>query len=636
MEFQYGHSKFECKSVDEEKRMIEGIATTPTPDRYADIVEPEGMKFSLPMPLLNQHRSSEPIGNVIEAKVTKDGIRIKAQIAPAGILGYVDQAWAQIKSGLVRGLSIGFRGLEESYMKDTGGYRYTSSEWLELSAVTIPANADCNITAIKSADALMLAAIGHEAKRKSTVNPPGVAGKSRDKNMKKSIAEQIRDFEAQRAASTARMLAITEKAGEDGRTFTAEETEEFETLEAEVKQIDAHIPRLKALETQMVSRAITVVVPTDADPAAAGAALRANTPHSPITVTRNLPKGIGMARMLICLHKAGGNRMHAAELAAKDCKDTPEVEMVLKTEVPIGTTVGTTWASPLMPQSAVLYGEFLDLLRPATVLGRIPGVRYVPFNVIVPAQTGGGTFGWVGETQAKPVSSMAFTTVTLPFNKIAGIVPMSKELLRFSDPSAEILITNSLVKDAAQFIDTQLFDPTVHLSTGVQPASFTDQVVPKVASGTTATAFRADLQTQIKVYIANNDDPREIGILMSATTALSLSLIRNALGQKEFPDLTINGGSVEGFPVIVSEAISNRIIFVKATDLIVADGGVEIDMSQEASLVMDTAPQSSPLTTTLVSLFQRNLVAIRVEKLITWKKGRTHTCQYISSAVYTG
>ncbi len=631
---QRAYSMLTVKAMDDEKRIIEGIATTPTPDRYADVVEPKGMVFKLPLPLLWQHNTRQPIGQVTDAKVSEDGIKIKAQIAKGTDLPvYVHEAWSLIKAGLVPGLSIGFRGIEESYNRDTGGYHYIQSEWIELSAVTIPANAEATITAIKSADALLLAASGREAKRPVTVHSPAAVGSDvRGKTVKVPIAKQIQDLEAKRAAHDARMLAITEKAGDENRTFEADEKEEYDTLEAEVAEIDEHLPRLRKLEKQLVSRAQAPEAEERLpDPIAGNGKLPA---HAPVQVSRNMPKGIGMARYIICMHEARGVKQIAAQIAAVHCKDTPEVELLLKSEVAVGTTVGTTWALPLMPPAAVLYSEFLDLLRPATILGRLPGIRYVPFNVVVPAQTGGGTFGWVGEAQAKPVSAMAFTTVTLPFNKVAGIVPMSKELLRFSEPSAEILVTNSLVKDAAQFIDTQLLDPAVHLSTGVNPASLTDQVVPKAPSGTTAAAFRADLKTQIGVYITASDDPREIYILMSATEALALSLLRNSLGVQEFPNISINGGSIEGFPVIVSEAVSTRIVFVKNSDILVADGGVEIDMSQEASLVMDTAPQSSPLATSLVSLYQRNMVAIRVEKLITWKKGRSHTVQYINSVNY--
>jgi len=75
------YSLLEIKELDDEERVITGIASTPTPDRMADIVVPEGAQFALPIPLLWQHRSDQPIGQVIEAKITKAGIEIVAKIA---------------------------------------------------------------------------------------------------------------------------------------------------------------------------------------------------------------------------------------------------------------------------------------------------------------------------------------------------------------------------------------------------------------------------------------------------------------------------------------------------------------------------------------------------------------------------
>jgi len=158
----------DIKAMDDEERTIEGIATTPITDRMEDIIEPAGAIFRLPMPLLWQHNSREPVGNVIEAKVTKDGIRIKAKFAkvnePASLKERLDTAWGEIKAKLVRGLSIGFSPIEWSDIKGTYGLRYTKWEWLELSAVTIPANSDATITAIKSVD---------QAARRATHGAPG-------------------------------------------------------------------------------------------------------------------------------------------------------------------------------------------------------------------------------------------------------------------------------------------------------------------------------------------------------------------------------------------------------------------------------------------------------------------------------
>jgi HK97 family phage prohead protease len=138
------------KSIDDESRIIKGVASTPSTDRSGDIVEPRGAKFTLPFPLLAQHDHQSPIGEVYSAMVTDQGIEIEARIAKNSDLDYVEKTWKQIKSGLVRGLSIGFRGLEVERMKK--GLRFKSYEIIELSAVTIPCNAQASIYAIKNLD----------------------------------------------------------------------------------------------------------------------------------------------------------------------------------------------------------------------------------------------------------------------------------------------------------------------------------------------------------------------------------------------------------------------------------------------------------------------------------------------------
>lgn len=182
------YSALTIRAVNDDARVIEGIASTPTPDRMNDIVEPLGAKFKLPMPLLWQHSHDEPIGHVEFAKPTKNGIPFKARIAkisePGRLKDRVDEAWQSIKEGLVRAVSIGFRALEHSRMED-GGIRFISWEWLELSVVTVPANADASITTIRSIDRRVRAASGNaqEAVRK----PPGVSGQPQPIHCRNSL-----------------------------------------------------------------------------------------------------------------------------------------------------------------------------------------------------------------------------------------------------------------------------------------------------------------------------------------------------------------------------------------------------------------------------------------------------------------
>lgn len=155
------YSQFQFKAAapgSDGKRRFTGIASTPSTDTMGDIVEPRGMEITLPTPLLWQHRSSEPIGWVRAARVSDKGIEVDCEVAeinPADsedLAKEIDKRWAQLKSGLVGALSIGFKPLESARIGDTYAYRYIKSKLLELSTVTIPANSDCSITAIKSAD----------------------------------------------------------------------------------------------------------------------------------------------------------------------------------------------------------------------------------------------------------------------------------------------------------------------------------------------------------------------------------------------------------------------------------------------------------------------------------------------------
>jgi HK97 family phage prohead protease len=173
MKHQKAWSTFVVKTVDEDARVLTGIASTPSVDRTNDIVEPMGAEFALPLPFLWQHDSAQPIGHVTAAKPTASGIPVTIELVkiaePGTLKDRLDEAWQSIKSGLVRGLSIGFAAVEYSF-KDDGGIHFTKWSWLELSAVTIPANADASITSIKAADLSAKAAVrdGLDAYRESS------------------------------------------------------------------------------------------------------------------------------------------------------------------------------------------------------------------------------------------------------------------------------------------------------------------------------------------------------------------------------------------------------------------------------------------------------------------------------------
>jgi hypothetical protein len=81
------------------------------------------------------------------------GLAIVAKVARVGVAGelqaLLDRTWLEIKSGLRRGLSIGFQALASTPLPG-GGLRYDRWRWLETSVVVIPAQAAAGITASRA------------------------------------------------------------------------------------------------------------------------------------------------------------------------------------------------------------------------------------------------------------------------------------------------------------------------------------------------------------------------------------------------------------------------------------------------------------------------------------------------------
>src|SRR5262249_39244152 len=133
---QRAYAVLEVKSIQPEQRIIRGMATTPEPDRMGDVVEPLGVQFTNPLPLLWQHDTKQPIGTALFSEATKDGIKFEAHIAdiaePGKLKDRIDEAWQSIKAGLVRGVSIGFKAIEYAFMKETDGIHFLKTSVLEL------------------------------------------------------------------------------------------------------------------------------------------------------------------------------------------------------------------------------------------------------------------------------------------------------------------------------------------------------------------------------------------------------------------------------------------------------------------------------------------------------------------------
>jgi HK97 family phage major capsid protein len=509
--------------------------------------------------------------------------------------------------------------------------------------VTIPMNAEATIDTVKSIDASQRAALGTGAAASDDNRKPA---RARD-HSEGTAMFGINELQTRRDEVAGRMKELWAGCEQDRKKLSPEEASEFDGLKGELRDLDVSLEDQRAIE-----RASTSATPARGDTQAAGARSRQALPAEPKRKEEPKEKGIAFAQYVRLMYHGKGMPMMALALAERRRGSIdPRVTTMLKAAVEAGSVSGSStaggWGMELVGDETGAVADFAEWLRPQTIIGKfgtggIPALRRVPFRVPLVGMASGMTGYWVGEGKAKPLTKASFARTTLEPLKVAAITAVTKELLADSSPSADTTLRDELAAALIERTDIDFVDPNKVAVSGISPASITYGVTPVTASGTgDAADIRADVRAVMANYIAANNPPTRGVWIMSATSALSLSMMQNALGQAEFPGLTMNGGTFAGLPVIVSEHVpgstaGHLIVLVNASDIYYNDdGGVQVDTSEHASLEMDDAPSHdsvTPTETTLVSMYQTNSVAFRAERRIDWLKRRPTAVQMIENA----
>jgi HK97 family phage major capsid protein len=559
-----------------------------------------------------------PIGSVTFGAATAAGVPFEAEIPTVDETGTLkeqtDLAAHLVAHRLIRHVSLGMIPKAMQPLKD--GVRVVAAQIRELSLVAVPSNLEAAILSIKSASAL------HTAAASGPVNFRRESPPMDTKTL--NIPAAVKESENHRATVTARMTALMTKAAGDGVSLDEAEATEYDDLTADLKRTDEHIGRLKALESVQIAAATPVL-------SAGGTKAAGDLRGGIVRVKPNVPPGTSLTRYAMAMGASRGDFSRAIAIAEKSWNDsTPEVALALKAAMLPGSTTDPAWAGNLV--SKTMRDEFIELLRPATIIGKIPGLRHVPFNTQVALQTLGGVYNWVGQGKAKPVTKLGFGTASLGMSKAAGIITLTEELVRSSSPSAEDACRRDMVAGIAAFLDLQFIDPAVVAVPDTNPASITN------GAGTIAATDSpwADISALIKMFVSANVPLTTAVLVMSEANAFQIGLTRNALGQATYPGLTGSGGTLNGIPVVTSNTANGWVVLINASDILIADdGGVTIDVSREATLQLDSAPMSPPDATTVqINLWQHNLVGLRAERYINWQRARQQSVVYATGADY--
>jgi hypothetical protein len=277
-----------------------------------------------------------------------------------------------------------------------------------------------------------------------------------------------------------------------------------------------------------------------------------------------------------------------------------------------GDLIGSpdSWGSHL--GYAPLSDAFLSSLSNAGCFdAAVPFMRPVPIKTRVPVSAIAASSSIVSEGAAKPVSSLEFDDESLPVLKAASIIVVSVDLVRLGGALADALISAELRKGVVASTDDKFVGDLIAATT------------PVASSG----EFLYDLQTLLTAI--SGDSTSRYFVVMEPANAKRLATAPSVSGPRAYPELTVNGGSVAGVTVVVSDQLSSgQVLAFDATQVAADPGAVVLDASEHANV--DLSGGNSPT----FSLWQKNCRALRAERLFGFKLLRSTAAASLSSAVY--
>ena len=454
-----------------------------------------------------------------------------------------------------------------------------------------------------------------------------------------NIQEQIARLKALRDQKAAAQLAIQEKVAGEGRTKDAAEKEEFSGLTSEIQMIDEELADLEAMQSIQATKAAQVAGDNPISAAKARGALATGGAPA-IHVDKEADekfKGQQFTRLVIAKALARlEDRSPIAIAQERWGKSNPKLVEVLKAAVQGGST--DTWGAELVTINNRYNGDFIEYLYSKTVYDQLP-LRTIPANVQIKGQDGAATAYWVGESKAIPATKADYMNVNMTPLKVAALAVVSNELLKYSDPSAEMLVRDALVQASSQRVD-QTFISTAAAVSGVSPAGILNGVSPISSSGSDIAGLIEDIKALYAPFIAANN-ASGLSFVTTESLGKAISLMQTPLGAFQFPGIGANGGALLGDPVVTGGNVpAGALVLLKPSDIYrIGDTGIEVSISREAYIEQDTVPTGATDTPTAASangtsMFQEESTAIKVVRPINFAKRRASAVQWINNADY--
>lgn len=550
---------FEIRQLpDNESRTVDVTFSSETPverfwgfeilDHSPESVNLERMN-SQSAPLLLNHDPSQQIGVVEHAEIGADR-RGRASVR-FGRSQLAEEIWQDVKDGIRRLISVGYRVSEAKLEKETQQgdyYRVTAWEPIEVSIVAVPADASVGIgrTAEQTNEFTIIRSnpIMEEDKIKTEPETPPVQTSATPAPDESRIrnAEMRRFDEIITIGQTFNLVAEAQRAYREGKSPEQFKSEVLNLLQSR-----------QTIDTRAAS----------------------------LDLGENEKKRYSFSRLLIALvngehEKAGFEFEVSRALAAKLNRNpqgvfVPHELLVGKayTEFNKRDLTAASGAASLVGTN-LLAGSFIELLRNKIVVQKLGVLTLTGLSesVSIPRQTGAATAAWLAnESTTVTPSDQSFDSVTLSPKNVAADTKISRQAILQANPSIEAIVMNDLISVLALAIDLGAINGS---GASGQPTGILNESGIGSVNGTSFSWNQA-VELETDVAAANAD----LGSMYYLTNASVRGILKTRPKDAGSGLFLMEGGSMNGYPVEVSNQVpANTIIFGSFNQLIMGFWGV--------------------------------------------------------------
>jgi HK97 family phage major capsid protein len=218
---------------------------------------------------------------------------------------------------------------------------------------------------------------------------------------------------------------------------------------------------------------------------------------------------------------------------------------------------------------------------------------------------------WVGETMRIPATSVDLAGQRLDLLKVAAILPVTDELARSLDPSADEFLRRLLIDAAARRVDETFLDRANGGVADVSPPSVTFGA-PSIPSSGDA---RADVRALFALY---EGDYESAALVTDGATAFHLSTL---LDDENFG---VKGGTLRGVPLITTRGspttntAGSQLVLLDTSRVVFGDSTATVDRSDAATIELDDSPVGGS-SAVLISAWQAGLHLLRLIMYSNWR-----------------